>query len=353
MPRIPSNFASSFFGENNHLGCLELGRYGGAPIEVHAPTERHSSSPLCLDGEFERIIGFQEETSVEIERERMAGGNQTHGGTYAYALDDAVFFKDSVIRGSGIYGGRRSSRMQSLFSRHDAIDEAMLCSHELTERYFGHWLRDGLVLEMLARDFSVDPVIYGAGKWAHEAGYRDLTGLRPRNVTAARFRKLWVVDDRGLNDGWVRRMEGIRLNARAKVAVANGADRVFLKRGVGGAPRSLINEQEIENALEKNGFSIVDPEKMEVREIADALSNAKIVVLVEGSAQNHYLINGPKNGNVLSIQPPKRFNSFFKTFCDAVGFRWGYVVGDHENDSAFSLPVSRLMKSIELYDATA
>lgn len=346
MNRLPSSFFSHFFGNNSHAGSWQL---GGTPMEIHAPTERYSQPAICIDGEFSRILGFQEETNIQVELNRLSAGIQRHGGTYAYKIHDAVFFKNSVVKGNDNYGGRRLNRIKSIFGRYEYIDEALLCSNDLTDRYFGHWLRDSLITEILAQEMGLRPLTYGAGKWVHEQGYRELSGLHSQNVTAAKFQKLWVVDDRGLNDGWVRRMETLRSTIRSRSVKNDVSHRVFMKRGTKGAARLLHNEAEIEKYLKNSGFVVIDPENMSVSEISSALSSANTVVLVEGSAQNHYLLNGPKGGRVLTIQPPERFNSFFKTFCDAVGLRWGYVVGDHNVDGSFSLPIARLEQTLNLY----
>lgn len=346
MDRLASSFILSFFGKDRNAGSWQL---GGTPIEIHAPTERYSHPAICIDSEFSRIIGFQEETNIQIEMDRLSAGIHRHGGTYAYKIHDAVFFKDSVVKGNKNFGGRRISRIKSIFGRYEYMDEALLCSNDLTDRYFGHWLRDSLITEILAQEMGLRPLTYGAGKWVHEQGYRELAGLQSQNITAAKFQKLWVVDDRGLNDGWVRRMEKLRSTIRANSVKNDVSQRVFMKRGTKGAVRLLRNEAEIEKYLINCGFVVIDPENMSVREISAALSGANTVVFVEGSAQNHYLLNGPKGGRVLTIQPPERFNSFFKTFCDAVGLRWGYVVGDHNVDGSFSVPIARLEQTLNLY----
>ena len=111
--------------------------------------------------------------------------------------------------------------------------------------------------------------------------------------------------------------------------------------------RELVNQRELADELERWGFRVIDPEKMDVPSISAALAGAKVVTCVEGSAQNHALFAMPAGAALLSIQPPNRFNSISKVVADAVGVRFAYVVAD-ARESGFYLDPARFMRTLEL-----
>jgi hypothetical protein len=111
-----------------------------------------------------------------------------------------------------------------------------LCSNYVIERYFGHWATDGLVLELLAAQRSVPGLKLAGTPWMHEPGYRELCGLPVTRSDNAWIERLWVIDDRGINDGWISRIEELRRRVRSVVA-PNGPKRVMLTRGTLGAKR--------------------------------------------------------------------------------------------------------------------
>ena len=94
------------------------------------------------------------------------------------------------------------------------------------------------------------------------------------------------------------------------------------------------------------GFEIVSPEAEAPRRIVEKLAEAEIAILVEGSAQNHCLLAMPPGATLLTIQPPTRFNALSKTFADAIGLRWGFVVAGPDPEG-FRLPVDRLLRTID------
>jgi hypothetical protein len=220
-----------------------------------------------------------------------------------------------------------------------------LCTNYVIERYFGHWVIDGLVLELLAAQRSLPGLKLAGAPWLHEPGYRELCGLKVARSHHAQVERLWVIDDNGLNDGWISRMEELRRRVRSTL-VRNGPKRVMLSRGTLGAGRNLVNTAEVYEALDRLGFEIIYPESEAPQSLAEKLSGVEMAIAIEGSGTNHCWLAMPLRSTFLAIQPPTRFNSMGKMRADAVGINWAYVVADAHADG-FYLPIGRLLRTID------
>jgi hypothetical protein len=279
----------------------------------------------------ERIVAFQEETSPEIELSRLSAGTRSHAATMAYRLDEAVL-ADGSLYFKGGYEVFRPKSARPLLQRHaDQFTVAQLCTNLWVERYFGHWVNDGLLLELLASRRSIPALRFRGKPWLHEPGYRKIVNLKAEHTAHARIEKLWVIDDSGTNADRILRLNELRRRVRS-VATSDGPKRVMLLRGKLGASRNLVNGDEIHSALVRNGFEIIDPEAESVLSIVEKTAHAEMAVLVEGSAQNHCMLSMPEGSTLLTIQPATRFNAFSKTFSDALGFHWAFVVADAQSE---------------------
>jgi capsular polysaccharide biosynthesis protein len=179
----------------------------------------------------------------------------------------------------------------------------------------------------------------------HEPGYRELCGLPVTRSDNAWVDRLWVIDDRGTNDGWISRIEEVRRRVRS-AAAPNGPKRVMLTRGTLGAKRSLINSSQVHEALIRLGFDIVHPELETARGLAEKLCGVEIAIAVEGSAQDHCWLAMPPQSTFVAILPPTRFNAHGKMRADAIGINWAYVVAD-PHPEGFCLPTDRLLRTID------
>ena len=348
----PLAFALSFLSRAHHWDNLEAARRFGRSVELAPASTTVSSVPVALPGEFERVIRPHPESNFALERHRLRPGLRQHPPTVAQVVADAVLHAGALVRIGRHHLGPRGQRLRSLRATPVAVDRALLCSDTVITRYFGHWLHDGLPLELLGQELGLPTITSGARDWVHGPGYRTLAQSDPRELPAAHCDELWLVDDRALNANRIARVQQLRERVRQASGPVEGAARkVFLMRGRSGAARDLANEAEVEAALVAAGFVTLHPERSSVDQIVRALGHADLVVAVEGSAQSHYLLAAPPTGRLLCIQPPQQFNAIFKTFFDAIGLRWGYVVADPAGEAAFTLPVPRLLQSLELLAA--
>jgi hypothetical protein len=336
---IVARLRAKFFGN------LALSACATEIIELAPAVDREQLAAIALPDEFDRVIAVQEDTDIKLELERIREGTRRHGPTVAYRIDNAVLGQGSLYFDGG-YQGMRGGSKRPLLPRHkDCFAEMQLCTNYVIGRYFGHWIIDGLVLELLAAQRSLPGLTFAGTQWPHEPGYRELCRLEITRSDHARVERLWVIDDRGINDGWISRIEELRRRVRLTV-IPNGAKRVLLTRGTLGAARNLVNSPEVYNVLDQLGFEILNAELETPRSIVEKLSAVEIAVAVEGSGVNHCFLAMPSRSTIVTIQPPTRFNSHGKVRCDVVGVNWAFVVAT-PHPEGFCLPIERLLRTID------
>ena len=318
--------------------------------ELAPAVEREAATAISLLGEFDRVKGFAAETSEAVELERVFAPSLRHGPTLAYRVSDVLVDHGSLYTWTAKQDFSVERRLVSV-CRGEAVHEAMLCTNDVINRYFGHWLTDGTALERLAQQAGLHPLVMGQQEWRHEAGYRDLLSLQAGRLRSGFVRNLWVIDDRGINDGWLARFEHLRALVRGS-AQALGAKptHVILSRGDLGKRRQLDNFGQIVSTLAPHGYVVVEPEKLSAVEVAQALANAQVVVAVEGSAQAHALMAMPRGAAMVTIMPPRRFNSVHKVVADAIGVKWAYAVAEESGEHSFRQPSDRLLALLDLLD---
>lgn len=90
----------------------------------------------------------------------------------------------------------------------------MLASDITCDQYFGHWLTDGLSMELLAASRGLTPVVPRLPDRTQEAAYRRLAGMKAKLVGFAQIDDFWMVDDRSINQNRADRMASLRRRMR-------------------------------------------------------------------------------------------------------------------------------------------
>jgi hypothetical protein len=312
-------------------------------IELEPAVDRDQNAAISLPDEFDRVSAIIESSTLDLELARLRRGSRRHAATIAYRLDHAVLAEGSLYFNGG-YKVLRAGSKALLPRRREHFQEMALCTDYVIERYFGHWLIDGLALEVLADQMSLRSLILTRKPWLHEQDYRQMSGLEANQTNHAVIERLWVVDDRGINNSRISRFK--KLRERIRPAGSQTGKRIWLGRGKLGAARNLVNSTELCEVLQRLGFEMIEAEHESAGNIVKKLASAEIVITIEGSAQSHCSYALPTGSTLLIIQPPARFNASSKDRADAVGFNWAYVVAD-PRPNGFHLPVDRLMRTLE------
>ena len=300
--------------------------------------------PISLPNELDRVTIFEGDANFQVER--LSAEVQVEGPTVSYRLPNALLADFTIYCGGRHSVLRFGMKRPVIIGSADQFDEAQLCTTSCAQQYFGHFLREALPLELLAQQRGITPLTFDGNLWIHEAGYRSLVGMTAMKTTFASVQNLWITDERALNGGWVSRFETLRARVRAKATPGDGAP-VFLKRGRLAMGRSLTNEDQVAEMLVSNGFNIIEPEEMSAADIASVLCSARLVVCVEGSAQQHAFVAMPTGSTFLSIQPANRFNTIGRVIADRIGIQFAYVVADPVGMDC-QLDLSRLRKKLDL-----
>ncbi|HEY1143421.1 MAG TPA: glycosyltransferase family 61 protein [Sphingomicrobium sp.] len=321
-------------------------------VEIAVATTWRVQPPVMLPDAVARIRGHHVDSSPERNMLHLNGPTLKQGPTRMHLVRD-VLIADGAVLATGAYNRIGVGKPRLVLTGKPApIDEAALCSDYVTQRYFGHWLKDGLAHEQLASDRNLQPLVLDRPPWSHEAGYRDLVSLHPASVSYARCDRLWLLDDHEFNRSFVERYGRIRERLRVQVgAPAEPRARIFMARGKSGIGRGLSNEMEVRAALEKRGFEVLEPEAMAATDIARKLSDARLVVSPEGSALAHAAIAMPRGAGLLAIIGAQHFNLTYKALSDVLGFRFGMAIADALDEQQFSQPVEALLKTVDLLEA--
>ena len=334
------------------------------------PGETRRCAPAFFPpGELDRVIAVEPQTTLDIERTRVLASVADHGETVAYTYASAVVEDGSLYAGSARSTLRPRERRLARHVCDTVVERALFCSTYATNRYFGHFLVDGLVTESSGDPLGLQPVVLDRTPWIHEHDYRQRLGLVPQRLSTAVLKTPTILDDRALNRWWISRFARLRQIAAGdgggtdrlgmgrlgmdrlgmdRLGTDRSRDIVFLARGHSGQPRSLANEEQIVTMLAGRSASIVYPETSSVAQMRGVLQQASVVIAVEGSAIAHAMLLCSPNAVLLTIMPPRRFNAYFKNIADVVGMRWGFVVADDAQGGTFSLPWDRLAMAIDL-----
>ena len=341
---VTSRLAARIF-RNTLVGSAERS------VEISPGVSRSVRPPVTLPGELDRIRSHHVESSPAGNMELLRELKFDQGPTRMHLLRD-VMIADGVVLAPRSYERiAKGPRKWFLREKFEAIGESALCSTYLTQKYFGHWLREGMTQELLAEDQGVPALVVNGPERIHEAQYRQLLSLHARSTTFAHCDRLWLLEDWYQNTHWLARYERLRACIRKATKVEHRGDaRVFLARGGHAQGRGLANRVEVRSALRDRGWIILEPERETAEVIAKTLASARMVVSPEGSAVGHAAIAMAPGSGILTIIGAQHFNIPYLGLCDALGIRFGFTVADAIDASDFRQPVDRLLRTIDLMD---
>lgn len=328
------------FGQTLADVCVERFEVGTAALFERRPA-------VCLQGSLDRVTGVAPMRTLDLERRRLEPGEMLLPACVAYVFDDILCVDGNLYKGFAKYRVSGSTRTL-LASISKSVSDGVLVSNGQSHTYFGHWMTEELPGTSFAADLGpVVTIRHGRNPYTHEFGYLQLCGLPAPAVLPSRCRvgRLTVLGENSTNTSHLNKLADFR-ELRAHAGWQRTNRRVFIRRG-GGSPRSLANESDIIDYLSREGFDIVDPERLSAEEVAARCYGASVAVGVEGSHMAHAFVQMFAGASFLLIQPPDRFNNPFKDLCDAVGINYGFAVADALK-RGFALPIDRLAKTLEI-----
>jgi len=316
---------------------------------VH-PSEKAVAPPaIYLDGALEHVTGAQPETTLAYEIQQVFGGPKEHIATTAYQLRDVHLVDGYLYKASMKLPLTTAKESLLRSSQAAAMSQAALACTLTSNRYFGHWITDGLTMNLAAAQLA--PAVTTAQiETSHQIDYRRLFNVHATMMTNASFKQLIILEDFGQNSYKRDRYHHMRSQLR-QTFPPSASPGVMLLRGTSGVQRVLVNEQEVAKFLHNQGFTILDPQTLSASEIVQQTLGAKVVVGVEGSQLIHGLFTLADRGTILTLQPPYRFNSVFKDYTDCLELNYAFVVGK-QVEGGFEIDVNALGKTLDKLSLT-
>lgn len=313
------------------------------------PESRSTCAPaLHAEGAIERIQGLSPYRNWPAEEALIRGGEVTLAPTVGHLLRNAHVADSHVYCGACEWlGGVGDSPLWLPPAPREAdLARATMASTCTGSLYFGCLLLDDFPLELLGSD-PTENIAMLAKPSGHEAGYRELLGLRQRRVVRrAAVRELTFFIDPAYNPSKADRYRRLRSALRSNVSEPMGTGLVYIRRGMSGQRRVMANEAQLEAVLAQQGFTIVDPMTTSALDVARMSLDARLVVSIEGSQISHAQFSMADDAALIVLQPPDRFCMQYKEFTDALGMRFGFVVC-RPGEEGFNVDIPELLGLIE------
>ena len=351
MPgRFRVGFERIWSGVARRLGLdVDLLNSAFAVHELH-PCETIFGPPcIALPDQYERVRAGPFGIDIATEIAQLQGAPRTIGPTMSYIVGNVVVSK-GIVHGRG----RRKFFNSEIAVRHPTsvwanYERLAIRSSFLGCHFFGHWLRDDCATHLIAEQLG--PIAsMPTPQWPDCSSYLSFFRQDYIELGSAYVKQLHLFDDITQNSHKAQRFRILRERIRVGRTPASMSHIVYLKRGLSGKERQLVNEDEIISNLERRGIAIVQAEALSVPELIDKLFGAYIIISVEGSQLSHALFTLRENGGVLIIQPPDRFFNSHMDWARVMGMGYAVVVGE-QREAGFLLPLNDLLRTIDLLDS--
>jgi hypothetical protein len=319
--------------------------------EILCPEEtKPTRPPLYLPGQLDRLTGATEHQPLEAEIASMLAKEYKHAATIAYHIRDAVLFDGSVYAGNL----RHFIADKALFSANSEprhLKFAGLASTTVGTRYFGHWLRDDCIQYLLAEQ-SGAPICVSSPASEHKRKYAEYFGQDWTPIDRALVNDLIIYQDYAQNSLKLQRYKLLTRKIASKFPTSeNRRTLVYLRRGSTGATRRIQDEDALLNVLVNDGFVVIDIANDDLDHILESLSNAKLVVSIEGSHLTHCCYTLAANCGVVVLQPSDRFTAVHRHWTECVDVLLGFVVGT-PGELGYRFSTAEILHTIEMMRKT-
>ncbi len=317
---------------------------------LEAAEEEWCPPAVFLDGELDKVVAAQGETSLKAEFARVNGRWATHKPLRRYELHDVLVYPSGFsLRGGTFVRYGPLPHKALLAGPVHRLGEAVFCADQPTMRYFGHWLMEACCTALLRRGEEA-LILPTPENWSHCRDYVRIFDFDPAPGEIFHVDKLsWYVDYMQGRSHRARYAE-LRRRVTARFAGADGAGRrFFLRRSAGGARRDLANEEHVLTRLRSAGFEVLDLEHEALDAVMERAVGADMIVTMEGSNQAHATMLLRDGGVLLAIQPADRFNNVYRERTHAMGLEYGFVVAPRDPETGdYYLDTDVLLRTIDI-----
>jgi hypothetical protein len=315
--------------------------------DIVCPEEKAELSPVVfLSGQLEKVTGAPLESTVAAEIRATTAREVNHAATIAYHI------RDAALLGAVVYSRNLKYPVSDAFvaskTRPIQIEKAVLASTFTGLKYFGHWMKDDCTLRLLCEDFG-NPLCVRIPPHSDIVKYAGYFGQDWSTSTdSAWINHIVIMQDFAQNSFKKQRYEKLRSRIKVRFGGQQASSFVYLKRGATGASRLVHNEAEIIDELLKRGFIVLDVAVDSLEQVLTVLSQARLVVSMEGSHCAHCVAAMPSGSGLMLLEPPNRFCANQRGWTDCLSIRTGFVVGDAVGDANTLFSVSEILKTIDL-----
>lgn len=313
--------------------------------EVLCPEEIAATRPpVYLAGQLDRLTASTGHNPLSVEIESMLAVRYTHAPTIAYHLRDAVLHDGSIYaKNMRHFIGRRTGRAGQV--RH--IRKGALASSAVGYTYFGHWLRDDCCQYLLAEQAGHPICVFRPSAFEHLPPYASCLRQAWTPMEYAVFGELTIYQDFAQNSLKHQRYRILSQRLAESFPPPLRRDKlIYLRRGNTGAARVVKDEPELINALQRNGFEIVDVAGP-LSEIIPTLQRAKLVISMEGSHVAHCTFTLDPGCGLVLLQPADRFTAIHRHWTECVGVGLGFVVGEVDR-AAYVFHPEEILRTADL-----
>lgn len=323
---------------------------GAAPApeaEVLQPEETEGvTPPAMLPGQADRIIGTDEHSVLSFHLTAMSQDRVVHAPVLRWHYRNALVTRE----------GFATPRHKQSFARPSAavlhapirhVATVRFCHSSVARRYFGHWLMDSVPSTLI--DPTDGEAWFPASKdWLHAPHY--VTELRLATLDSELVHADTLIAYQDYSQGSHKRARYAALRARmaGRNDCATGPDCVYIVRGSKGAARLVANEDALSEDLARRGWAILDVSTASVSEICKTLSNAKVVVGIEGSHLVHLYLLLKAGTTMIVLMPQDRFGTNQLGRARAIGLSVGFVVMLKNPQGHYVADVSEILATVDL-----
>lgn len=305
-----------------------------------------SRLPIYLEGDLEKVKQAPFGITLQDEFEDFFSPTYSSGPFYHYQIDNMLLLKNRIYFDDYEYQLNPLEKAVRYYQSKDLdeIENISFTSMRISNVFFGHWLREELMLidylqgksEILSSSYITPQK-------------KDIVDFFNLKFIVSQYAKIKHAD---MYDGWQHSKIYIDILKKYKEKIASTMEAsdsemphiVYLRRGGSATNRALKNENELINTLRKS-YKVTDfvAESTPIQELYPKIYSADIILSIEGSQMAHAIIAGRFGATLLCIQPPERFYNPFKNYCADVGLKYAILVAEPGKDKAsFFVDIKRL-----------
>lgn len=311
--------------------------------------------PIYLEGDLDKVKRVPFGITIEQELKDFNAKTYTSGPFYHHQLKNILILKNRFYFNEYEYQLNPLEKPIRIYNSKD-IDEfenAAFSSMRISTVFFGHWLREEL---MLIDYLQGKNNIVSSSPSTHQK--REITDLFNLKCHVTSYARIKTVD---MYDGWqhsniyfdILRKYKEKISSLSEIQKSLRQRIVYLKRGNSATNRVLENENKMLELLSAD-FEVLPfvAESTPINELYAAIYSADIILSIEGSQMAHAIIAGKPGSTLICIQPPYRFYNPFKNYCSDAGIQYAVFVADQGmTEESFNVDIERFKRLLEIIES--